>query len=264
MYRDLFLTCYSSRPFSASFFWLYRNSVRLSSNFPIRCIPMSSERPEKLEISDDSDRTSVSTRHSAHTDHANNMPRRSLSRHHISNTPHRTQSRASRASTQPPFDIDLPYRTLSGLADLNEYVTEYPSAEIDLPGRQTPQAHDDYKLVTFVPHDPENPKNWSRKYKWYCTMVVSFTCFVVAFSSAVVTSDIIGVSEEFNVSQEVGLLTVTLFVLGFGIGMEISLQTWYWFQMTQTSNNHSPQDPCSFPHFPKSGVGDVSTPLPFS
>jgi hypothetical protein len=49
-------------------------------------------------------------------------------------------------------------------------------------------------------------------------MVVAATCFVVAFSSSIVTPDIAGVAEEFNVSQEVALLSITLFVVGFGIG----------------------------------------------
>ena len=69
--------------------------------------------------------------------------------------------------------------------------------------------------------DPENPKNFSRSFKWYCTMVVAFTCFVVAFASSVVTADIEGVSKQFNVSNEITLLTVTLFVIGFGLGMVV-------------------------------------------
>lgn len=75
-----------------------------------------------------------------------------------------------------------------------------------------------HKLVAFYPDDPENPKNWSKAFKWYCTMVVALTCFVVAFASAVVTANIPGVSEEFGVSEEVSLLSISLFVVGFGVG----------------------------------------------
>lgn len=117
----------------------------------------------------------------------------------------------------PNLDVNLPYRTLSDDADLEEYITEAPSGEID--GGLAPDGVSRYKLVTFTPNDPENPKNWSKAYKWYCTMVVAITCFVVAFASSVVTADIIGVQKEFNVSEEVGLLTITLFVVGFGVGM---------------------------------------------
>jgi MFS family permease len=49
-------------------------------------------------------------------------------------------------------------------------------------------------------------------------MVVALTCFVVAFNSAVITADLEGVSKTFNVSEEVSLLTITVFVIGFGVG----------------------------------------------
>ena len=76
----------------------------------------------------------------------------------------------------------------------------------------------EYKLVTFEIDDKENPKNWSKVYKWYCTMLIAMVCFIVALASSIVTADIAGVSEEFGVSDEVSLLTVTLFVIGFGVG----------------------------------------------
>lgn len=75
-----------------------------------------------------------------------------------------------------------------------------------------------YQLVAFEPNDPGNPKNWSKAFKWYCTMVVALTCFVVAFASSVITADIPGVMEEFGVSEEVALVSISLFVVGFGIG----------------------------------------------
>lgn len=76
----------------------------------------------------------------------------------------------------------------------------------------------EYKLVTFAEGDPENPKNWSKAKKWYITMVVAVTCFVVAFCSSVISSDIEGVAEEFNVSQQAALVSISVFVVGFGVG----------------------------------------------
>ncbi|KAK7206828.1 major facilitator superfamily domain-containing protein [Myxozyma melibiosi] len=110
-----------------------------------------------------------------------------------------------------PLDAaNFPVAAVSSQADLTEYVSPHQDGYVtDKEG---------YKLVTFTPGDPGNPKNWSRGYKWYCTMVVALLCFAVAFGSAVVTGDIIGVQEHFNVSQEVVILTVTLFVIGFGVG----------------------------------------------
>ena len=131
----------------------------------------------------------------------------------------RTASQLSRKATRDPqLDVNLPYRTLSANADLSEYTQEKAEGEIPVT-RAGPDGEKDYELVTFLPNDPENPKNWSKAMKWWCTMVVAITCFVVAFASSVVTADIIGVQEEFGVSEEVALLSITFFVMGFGIGM---------------------------------------------
>ena len=80
----------------------------------------------------------------------------------------------------------------------------------------------DYKLVRFEEGDPGNPQNWSKARKWYCTMIVAITCFVVAFCSSVITSDVDGVAKEFNVSHEAALLPITVFVVGFGVGKHLS------------------------------------------
>jgi hypothetical protein len=116
----------------------------------------------------------------------------------------------------PKFDVNLPYRTLSPNANLNEYTSENSSGEIS--GPLAPDGRK-YKLVTFIPDDPTNPKNWSKAYKWYCTMVVAFTCFTVAFASSVISADIVGVQKEFDISEEKALLPITVFVCGFGLGM---------------------------------------------
>ena len=88
-------------------------------------------------------------------------------------------------------------------------------------GRLKPDGQGYYELFTFLPNGPENPKNWSMAYKWYCTMVVAVTCFVVAFCSSVITADVAGGSREFHVSDEVSLLSITLLVVGFGVGPKI-------------------------------------------
>jgi hypothetical protein len=131
-------------------------------------------------------------------------------------TTHSNTDGSQKEARDPNLDIDLPYRTLTSAANLNEYVVENPQGEIE--GRLEPDGENRYKLVTFLPNDPENPKNWSKAYKWYCTMVVAITCFVVAFCSAVITADLGGVAQEFHVSREVSFLTITVFVVGFGVG----------------------------------------------
>jgi hypothetical protein len=132
-------------------------------------------------------------------------------------SPKLTHTSHKETHRDPNLDVNLPYRTLTETANLEEYTAEKPEGEID--GGRSADGKHRYKLVTFTPNDPENPKNWSKAYKWYVTMVVAVTCFVVAFASSVITADIAGVEKTFGVSEEVALVSVTVFVVGFGIGM---------------------------------------------
>lgn len=119
-------------------------------------------------------------------------------------------------------DLNIPTRILSTDANLEEYRHEVPSGIIlqshvrVVDGREEKV---EYKLVAFTDGDKENPKNWSKAKKWWCTLLISAVCFTVAFCSAVVTADIEGVGRTFHVSNEVVFLTITLFVAGFGVGM---------------------------------------------
>lgn len=128
-----------------------------------------------------------------------------------------TQIKPAVNPNDPDFDENLPYRTLSPAANMAEYTSEKPGGEIPA-GPIDPLSGHEYELVAFAPNDPGNPKNWSKAYKWYCTMVVAITCFVVAFCSSVITADLGGVEKSFNVSEEVALVSITLFVVGFGLG----------------------------------------------
>lgn len=122
--------------------------------------------------------------------------------------------------------VNLPSRTLSDNARLDEYTRETVGGTILKPVKSHATGEiERYELVTFKVDDPENPKNWSKKYKWWCTMVVAITCFVVAFNSAVITADFVSPAREFHVSDEVALLSITFFVMGFGIGTRPQLRS---------------------------------------
>lgn len=54
-------------------------------------------------------------------------------------------------------------------------------------------------------------------------MTVAGTCFVVAFNSAVITADFMSPARDFHVSEDVGLLAITVFVIGFGVGKLLHL-----------------------------------------
>ena len=105
--------------------------------------------------------------------------------------------------------LSLPYREVTKDANLDEYLHETAQGVIltKIITRLTGKL-EEHKLVTFTIGDPENPKNWSKGHWWYCTMVVA------AFASGVITPRV----REIYVSNEVSLLTITLFVTGFGVG----------------------------------------------
>lgn len=126
---------------------------------------------------------------------------------------------AKDSDTTPNPQVNLHRRSVSVSVNVDEYVQRVGDGKIPdcVPSHPSHQL-EMYTLVTFSAVDTGNPKNWSKLFKWYCTMVVGFTCFVTTFNSSVVTADISGVSKEFGVSDEVSLLTVTLLVIGFGIG----------------------------------------------
>ncbi|ANB15045.1 Tpo3p [Sugiyamaella lignohabitans] len=75
-----------------------------------------------------------------------------------------------------------------------------------------------YRIVEFLPNDKGDPRQWTKLRKWVITMFLGLLCFSIAFASGIVTGNINEVAEYFNVSIEVVILTVTLFVIGFGVG----------------------------------------------
>lgn len=139
--------------------------------------------------------------------------------HEIATSPTASIRSGEFSHEQPNDYLDLPVREINDTADLREYTTETRTGEIIKQVKSNATGKiEDWKMVTFTIDDPESPKNWSKAYKWYCTMVVAFTCFVVAFCSSVITADIEGPVEEFGIGREVSLLVITVFVIGFGLG----------------------------------------------
>ncbi|KAI9039440.1 MFS transporter [Aspergillus affinis] len=69
--------------------------------------------------------------------------------------------------------------------------------------------------------DPMHPYNWSILRRTFLVCILCYGTFVASFASAVFSAAIGAVSQEFNVSSEVGSLGVTLYVLGFAAGPTI-------------------------------------------
>ncbi|KAJ4328670.1 hypothetical protein N0V84_000861 [Fusarium piperis] len=72
--------------------------------------------------------------------------------------------------------------------------------------------------VKWIPNDPRNPMNFSILTKWFITMIVAIATLAVALVSSAYTGGIREIIAEFEISQEVATLGVSLFVLGFAIG----------------------------------------------
>ena len=88
-------------------------------------------------------------------------------------------------------------------------------AKYKYPGQGTSQSP---FLVAWPANDARNPYNFSATHKWFVTFVVALATLSVAFVSSAYTGGIAQITDELDVSQEVGNLGVSLFVLGFAVG----------------------------------------------
>ncbi|KAI0694403.1 MFS general substrate transporter [Cerioporus squamosus] len=148
----------------------------------------------------------------------------------------RTRTHESHDDGRP--DISFPFGTTDmnrgGFTDEYRAVTDTGFLPADLALRpvpshvyRLPQALADpekarelkqMKLVTWKDGDAEDPRNWSNLYRWYITTVCAIAVVQVAFASAVITGDFRDIEAEFGVGEVVTALSVSLMVVGFGIG----------------------------------------------
>ncbi|KAJ5881593.1 uncharacterized protein N7529_000265 [Penicillium soppii] len=77
---------------------------------------------------------------------------------------------------------------------------------------------DDPHAVVWIPADPRNPMNFRPMKKWAITILVSFVTLAVSLVSSAFSGGMAQMMEEFGVVEEVVILGVSLFVLGFAIG----------------------------------------------
>ncbi|KAJ5925150.1 hypothetical protein N7454_007789 [Penicillium verhagenii] len=77
---------------------------------------------------------------------------------------------------------------------------------------------DDPYAIMWIPNDPRNPMNFHSAKKWAITILVSFVTLAVALVSSAYSGGMSQIMEEFDVAEEIVILGVSLFVLGFAIG----------------------------------------------
>ncbi|CAI4212637.1 unnamed protein product [Parascedosporium putredinis] len=204
---------------------MYSIAERAASDRTLGAAPDMDRRSDRDSDSTGLEKPQYAPVTAAPTGHDNGPHRRS---HSFSSSRSRAKSASGsrRESVDPDLDINLPYRTLSNNADMTEYRTETEAGAIE--GPVIPPAEGRRRAALSADDvyagDPENPKNWSKARKWYCTMVVAVTCFVVTFASSNVSADMTGVMEEFDYASipipKPSLLTV-IFIIPCAVAQNI-------------------------------------------
>ena len=69
------------------------------------------------------------------------------------------------------------------------------------------------------PQDPENPRNWSTKKRWFMTLTVSCFTFLSPLSGTMLSPAIGAISSELGIHSSVeGYIVQSIFLLGIGFG----------------------------------------------
>ncbi|KDN53529.1 putative mfs-multidrug-resistance transporter [Tilletiaria anomala UBC 951] len=66
--------------------------------------------------------------------------------------------------------------------------------------------------------DSENPKNWSRAYRWYLTALSGVLVLNSTFTSSAPSGILAMLEKDLHMSQEVATLTIAIFVAGYCLG----------------------------------------------
>lgn len=77
---------------------------------------------------------------------------------------------------------------------------------------------EDPYLINWLPDDPENPMNFREVSKWSLNLLVALCAFTIALASSAYSGGLVEVISAFDVSKEVSILGVSLYVIGFAIG----------------------------------------------
>lgn len=83
------------------------------------------------------------------------------------------------------------------------------------PGSGTPS---DPYIIDWLPNDPRNGLTLPTTYKWLIVTICALSTLACSFGSTVFAGAIVQIRNYFQTSQEVALLSVCLYVLGFAVG----------------------------------------------
>ncbi|KAL2051518.1 hypothetical protein ABVK25_008180 [Lepraria finkii] len=79
-------------------------------------------------------------------------------------------------------------------------------------------AKEDYVVEFDGPDDPLHPQNWPMRKKILLAVILGYTTLTAAFASSIFSAATAAVAKQFGVSTEVGILGLSLYVLGFATG----------------------------------------------
>ncbi|KAI0002446.1 MFS polyamine transporter [Russula compacta] len=87
-------------------------------------------------------------------------------------------------------------------------------------GSPSPTTDDqaDPNIVTWDPDDPTNPRNWSSKYRWFITLLLSVDTLSATYSSSSPSVSAPYIEQTFHLPREVSYLVTTTFLLGYVFG----------------------------------------------
>ncbi|KAB8211983.1 major facilitator superfamily domain-containing protein [Aspergillus parasiticus] len=72
--------------------------------------------------------------------------------------------------------------------------------------------------VTWLENDSNNPMRLFAVFRWYLMFLVGMHTLAVALVSSAYSGSILEITEDFNISEEVALLGISMFVIGFAVG----------------------------------------------
>jgi hypothetical protein len=86
-----------------------------------------------------------------------------------------------------------------------------------LPSNRHNAPETNYQVSFSGDSDPLSPRSMSTLRKWFITLIISCTSFCVAYTSSVYTTTYDQIMEEFQVSEIVATLGLSLFVFGLAL-----------------------------------------------
>lgn len=142
---------------------------------------------------------------------------------------------------QPAADERFLQSTSSRILPEGKSLSRFESMSRSLTLPTAKRAADVIIVDWYGPDDEENPKNWALSRKVVVTLAICFLTFSVYGGSSMITPSIPGLVEEFGVSQTKGVLTLSVFILGYAVGPlflgppsdipSIGRSTPYWLSM---------------------------------